>query len=245
MLTRRQWLAAAALFALTLLVRLPVRWVAPLLPASAHCVDPSGTLWSGHCARAGAGTLMLSDVSWSLQPWLLLTATLSARVRSGDPNAPLEAVLRYGRGGRFAVRDLKGNVAIGAGLLPFFPDGWSGTLSLDIRAADFRNGVPQRIRGVLDASGLRQRPPADELGSYQLRFDDAATDAAGIRGTLRDTGGPLAVAAALQIANNGAYELSGAVMARAAASPSLAAAVASLGPADATGRRQFSLAGSF
>ena len=243
--TRRQWLAAGALFALTLLVRLPVRWVAPLLPATVHCVQPAGTVWSGHCARAGAGALMLGNVSWSLQPWLLLIGRLAAQVRSDDPDARIEAGLRIGPGGRLDLRGLKGHVAIGSGLLPVFPDGWSGTLVLDVSAAEFRNGAPLRIVGVLDASDLRQRPPGGELGSYQLRFDEAAGRGTLVQGTLRDTGGPLAVAARLQIARDGDYELGGTLMARAAASPALAAAVEAVGPADASGRRQFSLAGRF
>lgn len=242
--TRTQWLAAAALFALTLLVRLPLRWATSLLPAVVSCQDPSGTLWSGHCARAGAGLLTLSDVSWSLQPWLLPIGRVGARVHSADPNALLDGSLRFGPGGRFELRDLKGNVAIASGLLPVFPDGWSGTLALDIGAADFRGGAPQRIHGLLDASGLRQRAPSGELGSYQLRFDDGDASAT-IGATLRDTAGPLAVAARLQISHSGAYELTGTVMARSGASPALAAAIESLGPADAAGRRPFSLAGSF
>ncbi len=244
MSARRAWLLAATLFALTLLVRLPARWAAPLLPADLHCIQPSGSVWSGHCARAGSGTLLLKEVSWSLQPWLLAAGRLAARVRSADPQAPLEGELRVGPGGRVELRRLRGSVALGSGLLPVFPEGWSGRLVLDIAAADFRAGIAQRIEGVLGADGLRQRPPGGELGSYQLRFDPAGGRASGIHGELRDTAGPLAVAARLGIGADGAYELSGTVMARAAASPALAAAVASLGPADARGRREFSLAGS-
>ncbi|MCC7461476.1 MAG: type II secretion system protein N [Gammaproteobacteria bacterium] len=243
--TRRQWAAAVALFGLTVLLRLPVRWVAPLLPSGAQCVDPSGSLWSGRCARAGTGSLMIREVSWSLRPWLLLAGRLAAHVRSEDPQAALESEVRFGSGGRLELRGLRGSVAIGSGLLPVFPDGWSGSLILDVASADFRAGVPQRLVGVLDASGLRQRPPGGELGSYQLRFDTSGDRGGGLQGTLRDTSGPLAVAARLLISASGAYELNGTVMARAAASPSLAAAVAAVGPADATGRRAFSLAGSF
>ena len=245
MLTRRQWLGALALFALTVLVRLPVRWVAPLLPAEAHCMAPSGSIWFGHCARAGAGALLFNDVSWTLQPWLLLTGRLGAHVRSADPDTPLECGLRYGPGGRVELRELKGSVAIGSGRLPVFPDGWSGTLLLDLSSVDLRADVLERIVGVLDADGLRQGARAAELGSYQLRFEQTSGGASGVQGTLRDTSGPLAVAAHLQIGRNGAYELSGTVMARPAASASLGAAVAALGQPDASGRRQFSLAGSF
>lgn len=245
MLTPKQWLWAAAVFALTLLVRLPARWAAPLLPAGVQCVEPSGTLWSGHCARAGSPPLMLSDVSWTLQPWLLAVGRLGARARSGDPNAPLSAALRFGPGGRLAVRDLKGTVTIDSGLLPLFPESWTGTLALDVAAAELRAGMPQRIQGVLTASGLRQRASGEELGSYELRFDGRAAAGGNIGGTLRDIAGPLAVAAQLQIGPNGAYELAGTVQARNSASPDIAAAVAALGEPDAAGRRPFSLAGSF
>jgi len=245
MFTHKQWLWAAGLFLLTLIVRLPVRWVAALLPTAAHCVEPSGTVWSGRCARAGSAPFVLADVSWTLQPWLLLTGRLGAEVRSGDPNAPLSAALRFGPGGRLEVRDLTGSVAIGSGLLPLFPEGWSGTLGLDVAAAELRAGKPQRIRGVLTVAGLRQRSPEGELGSYELRFDERDSGAGDIGGALRDTSGPLAVAARLLLDHNGAYELTGTVLARGSAGPDLTEAVAALGAPDAAGRRQFSLAGSF
>jgi hypothetical protein len=245
MFTRRQWLWAVALFVLTLIARLPVRWVAPLLPAVAHCVEPSGTVWSGHCARAGSAPFALTDVSWTLQPWLLLTGRLGAQVRSGDPSAPLNAALRFSPGGRLDVLDLQGSVAIGSGLLPLFPEGWSGTLAAAVETAEFRASGPQRIRGVLTVAGLRGRAAGGELGSYELRFDERDSGAGDIGGTLRDTSGPLAVAARLQLGHDGAYELAGTVAARGSASRDLAAAVAALGAADTSGRRQFSLAGSF
>jgi hypothetical protein len=168
MFTRRQWLWAVALFVLALIARLPARWVAPLLPTVAHCVEPSGTVWSGHCARAGSASFALTDVSWKLQPWLLFTGRLGAWVRSGDPSAPLSASLRFSPGGRLDVRDLQGSVAIGSGLLPLFPEGWSGTLAAAVQTAEFRAGAPQRIRGVLTVAGLRGRAAGDELGSYEL-----------------------------------------------------------------------------
>jgi hypothetical protein len=245
MLTARQCSWAAALFVLTLLVRLPVRWVTPLLPQVAHCIDPSGTLWSGHCSRAGAGSFTLRDVSWSLQPWLFFIGRLGATVHSGDPNAALSGALRFGPGDRFELRDLEGSVAIGSGLLPLFPDGWNGTLNVDVSAAEFRAGAPQFIQGVLRASGLRQRASGNELGSYELRFGGNDSGAGDIAGTLRDTAGPLAVTAQLNLSRTGAYELAGTVLARPSANPDLASTVAALGAPDASGRRQFSLAGSF
>jgi general secretion pathway protein N len=235
---------AAGLFLLTLIVRLPLRWVASALPAAIQCEIPSGTIWSGHCARAGSAPFLLSDVSWSLRPWLLFTGRLGATVHSGDARAPLQADLRAGFGGRIELRDLQGSIAIGSGLLPLFPDGWSGTLHLEISEAKFRDARPQRILGVARVTDLRRRGANGELGSYQLQFHDADDAGGTIGGDLHDTAGPLAVSAHLVLAPDGSYELSGTVLARNGAPADLAASVAALGAPDATGRRPFSLAGT-
>ena len=58
-------------------------------------------------------------------------------------------------------------------------------------------------------------------------------------------GGPLAVSGTLIIRNGSDYLLSGRAAARADANPELAKAVEFLGPSDAQGQRQYSLAGSF
>jgi hypothetical protein len=83
------------------------------------------------------------------------------------------------------------------------------------------------------------------FGSFELRFPDTAPADGAIRGELRDVGGPLAVAGTLVIRNGSEYELSGSAAARADANAELAKAVEFLGPADAQGRRPYSLAGSF
>lgn len=242
--TRTTWLWAAGLFLLTLIVRLPLRWVAAQLPATIECEMPSGTLWSGHCARAGSAPFLLSDVSWSLKPWLLFTGRLGAAVRSDDARAPLQAEVRVGLGGRIELRDLQGSIAIGSGLLPLFPDGWSGMLHLDISAAEFRDARPRRILGVARVNDLHRRGLGGELGSYELQFHDADDVDASIGGDLHDTAGPLAVSAHLVLLADGSYELNGTVLARNGAPADLAASVAALGAADATGRRPFSLAGT-
>jgi hypothetical protein len=58
-----------------------------------------------------------------------------------------------------------------------------------------------------------------------------------------DEGGPLALQAQLELEPSGGWQLQGTVAARSAPSPVLAGLLQLLGPADAAGLRQFSIAG--
>ena len=148
-------------------------------------------------------------------------------------------------GGRVAVRDLRADLQIDSGYLPLFPSGWSGRLQLALASMEFKHGRLAAIRGLVTARSLAQIRPAMPFGSFELRFPDAARSDGVIAGELRDLGGPLAVSGTLIIRNGSDYVLSGRAAARADANPELAKAVEFLGPSDAQGQRQYSLAGSF
>jgi hypothetical protein len=67
-----------------------------------------------------------------------------------------------------------------------------------------------------------------------------------MNGQLRDLEGPLEVNGQLTLQQSGSYEVNGTVASRASASEDLNKTLQLfLGPADAQGRRTFSLAGSF
>jgi hypothetical protein len=64
-------------------------------------------------------------------------------------------------------------------------------------------------------------------------------------GQIRDLGGPLSVTGTLKLTRQGGYEVEGLVAARADAPPELINNMRFLGSPDATGRRPFSLSGTF
>ena len=107
----------------------------------------------------------------------------------------------------------------------------------------------QALQGTATARQLARRNPAMAIGSYELRFDRATGGAepgpAMIVGELRDLDGPLMVSGRLAIRNGSDYELAGQLSARAGAGPELTKLMEFLGPADAQGRRPFSLTGTF
>jgi len=196
----------------------------------------------------------LTDVGWTLHPWALALGRLELELRSADARAPGRGLLALGFGGRLRVQELHAELPVDSGFLPVFPPGWSGQVQLALASLEFEHGRLAALRGTAVARGLAQRQPAMPFGSYELRFDGdgsaggaraAGGSAGAIVGQLRDLGGPLAVTGTLTIRNGHEYELDGFAAARPDASAELSKAVEFLGPADAQGRRPYSLAGSF
>jgi len=236
---------ALTVFVLTVLARAPARWLVAAAPPGIDCQLPAGSVWHGECARLRASGLELTAVSWKLHPWSLLRGRLELEVHSADPRAPGVATIAVGFGDQLSVRELRADLPVDSGFLPLFPAGWTGQLRLALKLVEFKAGRLNTLRGSAAASALEQKNPAMGFGSYELQFADAASADGAIVGSLRDLGGPLAVTGTLTIRNGHDYELAGLAAARPQATPELARAVEFLGPADAQGRRNYSLAGSF
>lgn len=233
------------LFALTVLVRAPASWLVAAAPRSIDCQSPSGSMWSGSCGSLRAPGMTLEAVSWTLHPWSLALAQLDLDLRTADARAPARARVSMTPGGKLRLRDLHAELPVDAGFLPLFPPGWSGQVQLALESIEFDHGRLAGLRGTVVARSLAQAHPAMPFGSYELRFDGAGRADGAIVGALRDLGGPLAVSGTLTIRNGHEYELNGLASTRPEATAELAKAVEFLGPADAQGRRAYSLAGSF
>ncbi len=244
----------ALLFAFTVLLRAPASWLLAALPAGVECRAPAGSLWRGSCERLQIPGAALDAVSWSLHAWPLALGHLDVDLHSADPQATGTARVSLGIGGLRSLRQLQAELPIDPGRLPLFPVGWTGRLELAFDAIEFDAGRITLMEGTATARSLAQRNPPLAYGSYELRFSPAAqtsnaatggaTDAP-IRGELRDLGGPLAVSGALTIRNGREYQLAGLVAARPSAGAELAKSVEYAGPADAQGRRSFTLEGTF
>ncbi len=230
------------IFAVTVLVRLPARWLAGLLPPPVQCEQPSGTLWNGACGELRAGTYGLRDVSWRVHPAALLRMRLAADLNSQDPAARGHGGVEVARSGEVAIRDLVASLPVQSspGMLPVLV---RGQLELALPAARIVGGRLAALRGRINVQQLQVISPPAELGGYELQFAPQP-EGAPMLGELRDLNGPLSVNGRLRLTSSGAYELDGTVAARAQASADLIQALQLLGPPDAQGRRQFSLAGT-
>jgi len=232
-----------AIFLITVLVRMPAGVLSALLPRELHCQEPTGTVWQGACAELRSGQLTLADLHWRLHPLALLRAQLRLELQSGDAHAAGHGTVTLHLNGDLEIESLSALLPLRGGFTPL-PADWDGGLELAIAHASLASHHLASIEGTLTARQLRSEHPAADLGSFELRFPPATAGAASI-GALRDIGGPLALQGVVQLAQGGAYEINGTVAARQASDGELQQLLQLLGPADAQGRHEFSLSGSY
>ncbi len=232
----------AIIFLVTVIVRMPAGVLRLLLPQNLACQDPSGTIWQGACGQLHSGPVTLLDLHWTLHPLPLLRGQAQLDVRSDDPRATGRGSITLHPNGDAEVDSLTATVPLQAASSPL-PAGWSGQIELEIAHAELQRRQLAAIEGVVTARQLHIDRPVTDLGSFELRFPHAAA-AAPSNGSLRDIGGPLAVQGNVQLAH-GSYELNATVALRDPANTTLAQLLGLLGPPDAQGRHQLSLAGTF
>jgi hypothetical protein len=233
-----------AVFALTLLIRLPAGVLGWLLPRSVVCESPAGTLWRGSCAEVRSGALALDDVRWQLHPLSLLRAQAALDVDSNDPRAHGNGQLTLHANGDLDMAALSASLPLEGGLVPA-PAGWIGVLDLGIDQASVRGGHVAAVQGTLTAHSLHMGHPDADLGSFELKFPAARARDEPMIGTLRDLGGPLILSGQLQLRRDGSYELDGNIALRDASSADLQQVLNLLGPPDAAGRHALSFAGTY
>jgi len=243
MALRSAIILAVVIFCITLLARLPARSAVSFLPAGVSCEDPSGTLWRGNCSQLRANELSIAGLSWKLHPLALLGLKLSADLSSADPSAGGKASVEAARNGNVTIRDLSGRLPLSV-TSHVLPPGDSATLVLQLPAAKIQNGHLAAIEGTIQLLQLHTANPQADLGSYELQFPSGNTQATMV-GQLRDLEGPLAVNGQVRLEMNGNYEADGTVVTRDSATEDLNKALQLfLGPANAQGQRNFSLAGT-
>jgi general secretion pathway protein N len=239
---RTALLLALMVFLATLLVRLPARLVAPLLPASISCDAPQGTLWRGTCGQLRSGALSLTGVHWVLYPLAFARLRVSADILCDDARAPIQAHVELSAG-EWNASNVSAQLPLQHGL-GLIPSGWSGTLQLMLARARLEHGHLVAITGDVRLLQLQSASLEAALGSYEVRFPAAEDSSGPIVGQLHDLEGPFAVDGQVQL-SGADYRLSGTIAAHEGAARSLSQLLQLLGPADAAGRRQFALAGSY
>jgi hypothetical protein len=184
----------------------------------------------------------LSDLHWSLHAWPLLRGQARLDLQSADPRASGRGSITLHPNGDAEIDSLAAVLPLQNGLA-IVPAGWRGQLDLDIAHAELQRQQLVAIVGTLTARELHLERPATDLGGFELRFPPAAAGATSV-GSLRDIGGPLAVQGSVQLVH-GSYQLDATVALRDPTNSALEQLLQLLGPADAQGRHQLSLAGSF
>jgi hypothetical protein len=235
-------LAAAAAFAVILVSRLPASWVVPRTGIVA-CAGADGSVWSGSCNGVTVERFALGDLTWDAAPLKLLTGTLAAHVVLAHGPVSGSADMAYGVGGSLSLRSLVADLKLDPRLIPHLPPQLRGSVHTELALVRLEHGRLAELKGRIEAHDLTQRTGhVTPLGSYALSFPGGGTEPVG---TLVDLGGPLAVEGTLRLTPEPGYVLEGRVAARADAAPELLSNLQFLGSPDPSGRRPFSIAGTF
>ncbi len=243
---RGVWLVllGAVAFAVIVIARIPAAWVVPQGSAAAGaCASIDGTVWSGSCADLTVDGRPLGDLSWQLHPLRLATGRLAAHVTLAHAAATARGEVELAFGGRITLRNVLADVPLDAGLIPGVPATLHGRAHLEVALAQLQHGILRQLQGRIEAHDLEDRSGNNTaLGSYVVSFDG---DGDPPTGKVRDLDGPLAVEGTLRLTPQPGFELEGFIAPRKGAAPEIVNNIRLFGSPDASGRRSFSMAGTF
>ena len=235
----------ALVFLTVLVIRLPAQWIMSFLPRELACDDPAGTIWNGECGALRLHASSFGKVDWAIAPMSLLGARLVADVTISHPSAHASGNLELAPSGTIIARRVLADLPLDPALIPELPEYIGGKAHADLSFVRLRNGVIEAVEGSVQVRDLaRGGADATALGDYTLDFPHAAAEGEPV-GHLRDLGGPLSIEASLRLTREPGFVLDGVLSARSTAPPALAKDIESLGLPDSSGRRPFSIAGTF
>jgi hypothetical protein len=235
-------LAAAAAFAAVLVARLPASWVVPR-SGSVACASSDGSVWSGSCGGLALERFALGDLTWDVAPLKLLAGTLAAHVVLAHGPVTGSADVAYGLGGTIRLQNVVADLKLDPRQLPHMPPQLRGSVHTDLSLVRLEHGRLAELKGRIEAHDLTQRTGrVTPLGSYAVTFPGGGNEPTGM---LEDLGGPLAVQGTLRLTSQPGYVLEAQVAPRADAAPELVNDLQFLGSPDSSGRRPFSIAGTF
>jgi hypothetical protein len=223
---------------------LPASMIARFLPPTVQAEDFSGSIWHGSAGRITANGRPAGALEWKVHPLALLRLhavtdlhwVKGGFVLDGSADLTRTRIAASNLAGGGPIEDLR-DFGLGAG--------WRGSAGVHITelTADLTGTQPMLGSAIGDVTlsdlSSAQVASGANLGGYDLNFNDPAS-AADLSATLTDTGGPLAVNAAIQLSmKNRSGLFSGTVKERPDAPPALRSQLdnlAQLHARDAEGR---------
>jgi general secretion pathway protein N len=154
--------------------------------------EVSGSLWKGQVNPAKVNGESIGTLGWTLHPLSLFGARIDADVtlRGDVYNGSTELSVRRDRSVQVRDLDLRFAAQRLEPMLDIPALVFRGEVQVAIAAAELRGGFPTSL------SGNATWKDASVAGSAEARFGDLLTDFAtapdgSLRGTVRDSGGPL------------------------------------------------------
>ncbi|HXW73550.1 MAG TPA: type II secretion system protein N [Steroidobacteraceae bacterium] len=243
---RGAWIAllAAVAFIAIVIARMPAAWFVPTGRGAGSCGGVDGSLWSGTCTDLTVSGTPLGDVSWELHPLRLFLGKLAAHVNVVRGAATASADVEVGLGKRLTARNVVADLPLDPRMMPGVPASLHGRAHVELALAQLEHGAITQLQGRIEAHDLEDRSGANTpLGSYVVTFPGGSGDQVG---KLRDLDGPLALEGTLRLTQSPpGFELEGLIAPRRGAPPEIVNNIRYFGSPDASGRRPFSLSGTF
>jgi general secretion pathway protein N len=235
-------------FVLMLIVTLPAQVVLGQLgKLGIEATGVSGSVWNGQAAMIRIRQAPLGQLRWDLHVLELLTGRASATVALRQAEAFVEGDVSAALGGRITLSDVSASWPLDGLAAAGMPAGWKGMANARLAEVVVEKGLPVAVTGTIDLMnvvGPANRPA--NIGSYRATFPAAAANADdGIGADLKDLDGPIALTATLRVQRDRSYLIDGQIATRPEAPSQVVSALQYLGEADASGRRPFSLSGTF
>lgn len=195
----------------------------------------TGTIWSGRAATLHYQTQRFARFKWQFQPLALFKGRLGFAIAFDGDGRTGTASVGIRPDGTIVVSDV-------AARLPMvelsrqlgIPVSLSGLVEIALEEVTVSNKIVQSAQGALhwrDASMIA--PVSQKLGSFSAEF---TTEAEGIKGQIRDEGGPLQLDGVVRLTSDGSYQFSAKASVRDAQQTLLQQALRAAGPQEADGR---------
>jgi hypothetical protein len=258
---RYGWLIALGLLALLgfVLVTLPASVASgQLARIGVQTASLDGSLWNGTASGVAWRGALLGNAEWTITPAALLRGRVAGKLQLLRQDGNLATHFSTSWSGK-DVQLTGATLALPIEMLSTLPlgmpKGWQGRVSGRFDEIRVTAGWPAALRGYLDLDGLVAPPPRNaEVGSYHAVFPHprpqgsavtgAALDPGALTAQVADKGGPFAVEAQLTVGRDRSFLLEGMLAPRGPVPPAMERSLQLLGPADASGRRPFSVGGT-
>lgn len=259
MTKRTVWLVALGVLAVLAfaLVTLPAGVIAgPLRKAGIEAAGFGGSIWSGRATGLSWRGAPVGDAQWTIAPSNLLRGRLAGHASVTRVDGALATDFDVAFSGQdIQLRAVDFNLPLAAlDALPLgMPKGWRGQAKGQFTAVEIRQNWPVLLQGTLDLDGLVAPPPRNApVGSFHAAFPapqprqslSVPQDPTNLTASVNDKNGPFAVDAQLTLSRTRNFAFEGTLAPRGPVPPAMDRSLQLLGPADAAGRRQFSVGGT-
>lgn len=229
------WLAPATLITDTLSARLPGFSAQRIEGRAVH-----GAAQGVHWRKA-----QIERLEWRWQPLALLNGTIGFRLKVADPDLQASVSAAINRERRWRLLDALGDLSLTrvSALAGFAQWPLQGRLEFNLRHLELNPvGLPLTAEGVVELRDVRitLKQPLN-LGDFTVQLTPNSPE--GVRATVKDRGGPLALDGTASLLPDGRYQFSGSVALRNADDPALRQALGLLGPPGSDGRHALNFSG--